>query len=183
MSNEDETTPIVGWAVVQVNAYEQREKSRAEKRYGDVMEKSAAAIAKFTRTASFEALMQAEKIFQQNDLLVYAKRPALVKSVQEGIDDFTDGEAVYRQLLENTAAYKAHKYRKKDRLSPDSGIPLDTMRKALRGQGKRLENYRANVMGNIHEQDFYSARIAMLRRAEELYDAFQRERLSDDAGA
>ena len=52
------------------------------------------------------------------------------------------------------------------------------MRQALRGQRRRVENYRANVMGNPCEQEFMAARIAMLRRAEHLYDAIQRERLS-----
>jgi hypothetical protein len=32
-------------------------------------------------------------------------------------------------------------------------------------------------MGNLQEQEFMSARIAMLRRAEKLYDGIQREHL------
>ena len=97
--------------------------------------------------------------------------------MQEGIEDIEAGEAAYKQLVEDTESYKAHGYRKKERLSPEKIIPLDAMRRALRGQVKRVENYRSNVMGNSQEQDFMSARIAMLRRAEKLYDAIQRQYL------
>lgn len=177
MTNEEDFDELLVWSAAQVNAYEKREKSRAEKYYGDVMQGSAVILARFTRSASFDQLIRAEKHFQKNDLLVYAKRQATMNSVQEGIDDLEDGETVYRQLVENTEAYKEHRYRKKDRIAPDSAIPLDTMRRALRGQMKRVENYRSNVMGSVQEQEFMSARIAMLRRAEKLYDVLQRERL------
>ena len=175
-SNEDFAEALQAVAA-QANAYEKRAKSRVEKQYGDVMHVSAIILSKFAVSASFEQLIQTEKAFQQNDLLVYAQRPATLKAVQEGIDDLEDGMEVYKQLLENTEGYKAHRYRKKERISPEKLIPLDAMRRALRGQVKRVENYRSNVMGNLQEQEFMSARIAMLRRAEKLYDAIQRERL------
>ena len=162
----------------QGDAYERRAKSRAEKQYGDVMRIAADILMEFTHAASFEELVQAEKAFQENDLVIYAQRSATAKAVQEGIDDLEDGEAAYRQLIESTDAYKGHRYRKKERIPPEKIIPLDAMRRALRGQVKRVANYRANVMGNVQEQAFMSARIAMLRRAERLYDAMQRERLS-----
>jgi hypothetical protein len=176
MTDDGEFDSILQWLFAQVRAYEKREQSRAEKFYGSVMLQSAAALASFTRTASFDNLIRVEKAFQQNDLVVYAKRLGTMKSVQEGIDDFEAGEEVYRQLLEDTRAYKAHRYRRKN--STDNAIPLDTMRQALRGQVRRVENYRSNVMGNSAEQEFLSERIAMLRQAEKLYDAIQRERLS-----
>ena len=160
-----------------IEAYERREKSRAEKDYGVAMRKSAGVLAEFAATASFADLIKAEKTFQENDLVVYAKRPATLKAVQEGIEDLEEGEITYKQLLENTEAYKAHGYRKKERIPPEKVIPLDAMRRALRGQVRRVENYRSNVMGNLQEQEFMSVRIAMLRRAEKLYDAIQRERL------
>lgn len=159
---------------LQVRAYTKRENSRAEKEYSFAMKNSAAALAELTRYASFEELIQAEATLQENDLSIYAQRPATMESVREGIDDFAAGMAVYRQLLENPAAYVAHKYRRKECLPPDYVIPLDAMRRALRGQVKRVENYRANVMGNAQEQEFLSARILMLRRAEELYDNLQK---------
>ncbi len=176
MAADKEFDALLVWIATQKDTYEKREQSRAEKLYSSVMLQSAAALAKFTRTASFDSLLGAEKAFQRNDLLVYAKRPGTMKSVREGIDDFEAGEEVYRQLLEDTKAYKAHRYRRKN--STDSEIPVDTMRQALRGQVKRVENYRSNVMGNPSEQEFLSKRIALLRRAEQLYDAIQRKRLS-----
>lgn len=161
----------------QVKAYEKRERSRVEQEYGIAMSRSATALLEFTRYASFDELIEAENTLQKNDLIVYAQRPATTKAVQEGMDDFDAGMEVCQQLLHDTAAYKAHSYRKKERLPPEKIIPLDAMRRALRGQVKRVENYRANVMGNAQEQEFMSARIALLRRAEELYDEIQRERL------
>ena len=81
MTEDEEFNILFSWGVAQVNAYEKREQSRAEKLYGSVMLKSAAALVRFTRTASFSNLIRAEKAFQQNDLAVYAKRPATLKSV------------------------------------------------------------------------------------------------------
>lgn len=177
MASNEEFVEALQAIAAQANAYEKRAKSKVEKQYGDVMHVSAMVLSQFAGSATFEQLIQTEKAFQQNDLLVYAQRPATVKAVQEGIDDIEEGEAAYRQLIQNTEGYKAHGYRKKERLAPERIIPLDAMRRALRGQVKRVENYRSNVMGNSQEQDFMSARIAMLRRAEKLYDAIQRERL------
>lgn len=177
MTNDDELDSLLSWVAAQASVYEKREKSRIEKLYGDVMLRSAAVLTKFTGTASFDKLIRVEKAFQRNDLFVYAKRPATMKTVQQGIDDLNVGEEVYRQLLENSDAYKAHKYRDSEKVGPDKLVPLDAMRRALRGQVKRVENYRSNVMGNLQEQEFMSARIAMLRRAEKLYDGIQRERL------
>lgn len=161
----------------QVDIFEKREQSRVEKRYGAVMEHSAAMLAEFTLTATFEQLIGIEKLLQRNDLSVYARVPSTLKSVQEGMSDLQDGEEVYAQLLTNPEAYKAHKYREKERAVPDKIIPLDAMRRALRGQASRVENYRKNVMGNPKEHDFLSARIGLIRRAEKLYDAIQRDRL------
>ena len=121
--------------------------------------------------------MQEETPYQENVIVVYAKRSADERAVKEGVEDNEAGKAAYKQLVEDAKSYKARGYRKKERLSPEKIIPLDAMRRALRGQVKRVENYRSNVMGNSQEQDFMSARIAMLRRAEKLYDAIQRERL------
>ncbi len=101
-----------------------------------------------------------------------------MNAVREGIDDLKAGMAAYRLLIDDADAYKAHPYRQKERIPPERIIPLDAMRRALRGQMKRVENYRSNVMGNIQEQEFLSARIAMLRRAEKLYDGMQRKNLS-----
>lgn len=177
MADEKKFTRLLVWTAAQVNAYEKRERSRVEKQYGAVMQRAAAALADFTRTASFDQLILAEKTFQDNDLSVYAKLPATMKTVQQGIADLADGEEVYQQLLEEPRAYKAHKYRENERAAPDRLVPLDAMRRALRGQVKRVENYRRNVMGNPQEHEFMSARIAMLRRAEKLYDAIQRQHL------
>lgn len=177
MKGREGFTKLLGIVAAQGDAYERRSRSRMEKRYGDIMRTAAAVLAEFTGDASFEELIRAEKAFQENDLAIYAQRPATVKAVREGIDDLENGEVAYRQLIENTDAYQKHGYRKKERIPPEKVIPLDAMRRALRGQVKRIENYRKNVMGNPHEQIFMAARIAMLRRAEKLYDAMQRERL------
>lgn len=176
MGSKEDFAEFMRATAAQVDAYGRREKSLAEKYYGDVMRESAAVLVKFTCTASFDQLILAEKTLQQNDLAVYAKMPAAMKSVQQGIDDLKNGEEVYTQLLDDPQAYKAHKYRDSERAGPDKLVPLDAMRRALRGQVKRVENYRKNVMANLQEQEFMSARIAMLRRAEKLYDAIQRER-------
>ncbi len=162
---------------VQAEAFEKRENSRIEKEYGTAMQDAAASLAELIRDASFEILIQAEQTLQENDILVYAHRPETLASVQEGIDDINAGMAAYRLLTNNTDAYRAHPYRKKERLLPECILPLDAMRRALRGQIKRVENYRSNVMGNIREQEFLSARIALLNRAEKLYDSLQRELL------
>ncbi len=177
MAYEEESAALFFWTTAQVDAFEKRAKSWAETMYGETMQKSAAAVVNYTRIASFDQLLAAEKAFQKNDLTVYAQSPATLKSVQQGISDFSAGEAVYQQLLNDTPAYQAHKYRENEKAAPDKLVPLDAMRRALRGQVKRLENYRKNVMGNPHEHDFMSARVAMIRRAEELYDLMQRDRL------
>ena len=177
MGSSEQFDALLQAVAAHVYAYERRERSRAEKEYGVAMKKSADVLLEFVAAASFAELLQVERIFQENDRIVYAKRSATMKSVLEGIDDFAAGEVVYRQLVEDTNAYRTHKYRKKNSVDPDNAIPVDTMRQALRGQVRRVENYRKNVMGNLEEQKFMSARIAMLRRAEKLYDAMQRERL------
>lgn len=163
--------------VMQVGAFEKRANSLIEKEYGRAMQRAANALAQITQSESFEALIRAEQTLQKNDLTVYAHRPALVASVQDGIDDINDGLAVYTQLVTDAPAYAAHRYRKKERLPPEYTIPLDAMRRAIRGQIKRVENYRANVMGNTSEQAFLSARIELLHQAEAQYDSLQRKRL------
>lgn len=164
-------------AAAQVAIYERRAKSRVEKQYGDIMRRSAAVLSEFARTASFDKLIIAERMFQKNDLVVYAQLPSTMKTVRQGIDDLKAGEEVYKQLTEDPQAYKGHKYRDSEKAPPDKAVPLDAMRRALRGQVKRVENYRKNVMGNPQEYEFMSARIAMLKRAEKLYDAIQRKYL------
>ena len=164
-------------AATQVNAFNKRERSRAAIDYAAAMEKSAASLEKFTKTASFDQLLKAERIFQQNDQDIYAQVPSTLESVQKGMRDFDAGGEVHRQLLDNPEAYKAHRYREDDRAPPDRLVPLDAMRKALRGQMARIGNYRKTVLGSSQEYDFLSARIALLRRAEQLYDTLQREQL------
>jgi hypothetical protein len=180
MRSEEKLVDLLAWTAAQANIYEKRAKSRLEKQYGDTMKRSAAVLADFARTASFDQLIIAEKAFQQNDLAVYAQLPSTLHAVQLGISDLDAGEEVYKQLRDDTEAYKAHKYRDSEKAPPDKLIPLDAMRRALRGQAKRVENYRKNVMGNPQEHEFLSARISMIRRAEKLYDAIQRERLFPD---
>lgn len=177
MANQDELFEFMRHVIAQKIAFEEREQSRAEINYGKVMDKSANALREFANVATFDQLLLVESAFQKNDLTTYAKVPATLKAVNEGIDDFKEGEAVYKQLLNNTEAYKEHRYREKERAPPDKTVPLDAMRKALRGQAARVENYRKNVMGNPHEYAFVSARVAAIRRAEKLYDAIQREYL------
>ena len=159
----------------QVEAFERRERSRAEKHYADAMKEAATTLSNIIRIASFDQLIAIEKMYQKNDLDIYAKVPATQKSVQQGIDDLQDGEDVYRQLQQDPQAYKAHKYRTNEKAPPDKLVPLDAMRRALRGQIKRVENYRKNVMGNPHEHTFLSARIALLHRAEKMYNTIQRD--------
>ncbi len=166
---------IVLAVAAQADAFEKREQSLTEKRYGAIMERSAVVLAEFTQIATFDQLLTIEKLLQQNDLNVYARVPSTLESVQEGIIDLREGEEVYAQLLHDSDAYKAHKYREKERASPDKLVPLDAMRRALRGQASRVENYRKNVMNNPKEHSFLSARISLIRRAEKLYDAIQRD--------
>jgi hypothetical protein len=177
MANENNQFNILFWAASQVNIYEKRARSQIEKQYGETMRKSAIALVDFIPRATFDELLSIEKTFQQNDLTVYAQHPATIKTVEQGIRDFNDAEAVYKQLLANPQAYYEHKYRESERASPDKLVPLDAMRRALRGQVKRVENYSRNVMGNPQEQTFLSARTALLHRAEDLYDEMQRVRL------
>lgn len=177
MASDQEVAEFHRFILAQKIAYEKREQSRAEINYGKVMGKSAKALIEFTKIATFDQLLRAEASFQENDLTTYAKMPATLQSVNEGIHDFKDGEVVYRQLLNHPDAYKEHRYREKERVPPDKIIPLDAMRRALRGQAARIGNYRKNVMGNPREQEFMSARAAMIRHAEKLYDAIQRTKL------
>lgn len=163
-------------AATQVNAFNKRERSRAAMDYATAMKKSAAILDAFTEIASFEQLLKAERIFQQNDQNIYAQVPSTLEAVQKGMRDFDAGEGVYRQLLASPEAYRAHRYREDDHALPDKLVPLDAMRKALRGQMARIGNYRKTVLGSSQEYDFMSARIGMLRRAEKLYDGIQRER-------
>lgn len=177
MASDSDLAKFLQRVYEQKMAFEKRERSREEIDYGKSMKKSANALKEFTRNATFDQLLIVETIFQENDLTAYAKVPATLKAVNEGMNDFKNGKAVYKQLLNNPEAYREHKYREKERAPPDRVVPLDAMRKALRGQAARVENYRKNVMGNPNEYAFMSARIAMIRHAEKLYDAIQRERL------
>ncbi len=178
MGNDEELANLLFLTAAQASIYDKRAKSRIEKQYGDAMQRSAIALMEFTRNATFDQLILLEKTFQRNDLAVYAQLPSTMKSVQQGIDDLENGEGVYKQLLNNPQAYSEHKYRDSERAGPGKLVPLDAMRRALRGQVKRIENYRKNVMSNPQEQKFMSTRIVMLRRAEKLYDALQREQLA-----
>ncbi len=171
-------TNILQIAASQANAFGKRERSRASRDYAAAMEKAAVVLRAFTRAASFDQLLEAEQVFQRNDRNVYARAPSTLEAVQKGMRDFDAGKSVYKQILENPEAYRAHRYREDDHAFPDRVVPLDAMRKALRGQISRVGNYRKTVLGNSQEYDFMTARIAMLRRAEKLYDAIQRERLS-----
>lgn len=164
-------------ASAQAKAFEKRERSRAGQIYNLVMDKSTAILKEYSRSGSFDQLLRAEKIFQDYDLKAYAKVVSTIQAVQKGMRDFDAGEEVYRQLLNDPEAYKAHRYREDDHAAPDKVVPLDAMRKALRGQVSRVGNYRKNVMSNSQEYDFLTARIAMIRRAEKLYDGIQRDRL------
>lgn len=175
MANKVNFAELILWAASQVDIFEKRAQSRIEKQYGRTMQESAAAIREFIPGATFDQLIALEKTFQNNDLTVYAQLPATVKSVEQGIRDFNEADKVYRQLLGNPQAYSAHAYRESERAGPDKLVPLDAMRLALRGQVKRVENYRRNVMGNPNEQGFLSARITLLRHAEDMYDRMQRE--------
>lgn len=174
MTHDEKVANLVLLTAVQVDIFDKRAKSRIEKQYSESMQRTAAALRDFIPVATFDQLLSFERTFQRNDLTVYAQAPSTVKSVEQGIRDFADGEAVCRQLRENPQAYLAHKYRESERAAPDKLLPLDAMRRALRGQANRVENYRRNVMGNPNEQEFLSARIALLQRAEELYDGMQR---------
>jgi hypothetical protein len=178
MRYREELSKLLVASIAQKVAFERRARSIVEKQYSGAMQRAADTLMKLLLVATFDELLQAEKAFQENDLAVYAQRPGTLESVRESIDDFEAGEKTYRQLVDDTAAYRGHGYRKKEKVPPDYVLPLDAMRRALRGQVKRVENFRANVMGNLQEQAFLSARIALLGRAEELYDAMQRERLS-----
>lgn len=162
-------------AAAQANAFNKRERSRAAIDYGIVMERSTAGIREFTKNATFDQLLLAERVLQQNDQDAYTKVPSILQAVQKGMRDFEAGCEVYRQLLNQPEAYKAHRYREDDCASPDRVVPLDAMRKALRGQISRVGNYRKTVLGSPQEYAFMTARISMIRRAEKLYDAIQRE--------
>lgn len=180
MTNDKEEAGIVKVlriAAAQAKAFNKRERSRAAIDYGVVMERSAASLRDFTKTAPFDQLLMAEKIFQQNDQNTYAKVPSTLQAVKKGMRDFMAGDDVYQQLLNHPAAYKAHSYREDDRAPPDKLVPLDAMRKALRGQISRVGNYRKTVLGSSQEYEFMTARISMIRRAEKLYDGIQRDRL------
>lgn len=177
MRNRQRLHKLLRSVATQAKAFERREQSPAEIAYGIVMGKAARELAEFSRTASFDEILTAEKAMQANDLDIYARAPATLKAVHEGIADFKDGEVVYKQLQTNPEAYKEHRYREKERAAPDRVVPLDAMRKALRGQAARVENYKKNVMGNLQEQSFLTTRVAMLRRAEKLYDGIQRDLL------
>lgn len=168
---------IMNAVAAQVDAFEKRQQSRAEKHYAAMTAKSAAALGKFARNASFDQLLSVEQLFQKNDLVIYAKVPSIMQAVQKGMRDFKAGGEVYEQLLTHPEAYRAHSYREDDHASPDKLVPLDAMRKALRGQIARVGNYRKTVLGSSQEYAFMTARIAMIRRAEKLYDSIQRDRL------
>lgn len=177
MASDSELFRFLRHVMAQKTAYEKREQSQAEINYGKVMQKSASALKDFLKIATFDQLLLVESAFQENDLATYAKVPATLKAVAEGISDFKDGQVVYKQLLNDPEAYRGHRYREKERASPDYRIPLDAMRRALRGQAARVENYRKNVMGNPNEHAFLSARVGMIRHAEKLYDGIQRDLL------
>lgn len=170
-------TKVLGATAAQAKAFQRMKRSPAVVDYGSVMERAARSVEKFCKTASFDQLLAAEKIFQKNDLTIFSTSPSTRESVLEGIDNFRAGEKVYRQLMRSPMAYKEHEYLKSKMVGPDRLVPKDTMRQAIRSQISRVENYRKNVMGNEQEVAFTTARIAMLRRAEKLYDKIQRERL------
>lgn len=166
-----------------VQAHEKRRNSRVEQQYSKVLRSSTLILGELGAKGDFETVLKVEKTLQQQDLEKYSQNASVKKSVLEGIDDLNNGIVDYKTLLNSPETYMAKAYVKRDMAGPDKSVPLDSMRKALRSQASRVGNYARNPMANDDERDFLNARVALIRKAEKLYDRIQRDRLSGDEGS
>ena len=100
MGNDEglDLAKVLRIAASQAKAFNKRERSRAAIDYGTVMSRSAAILREYTETSSFEELLMAEKVFQQNDQNIYAKVPSTLQAVQKGAHPVSSGMCTSRSL-------------------------------------------------------------------------------------
>ncbi len=163
-----------------VQAHIARQNSKVEKQYGKAMLASAAVLKNLAESGDFNAILKVEKDLQQQDLEKYSTNETVRMNVLDGIEDLEKGIADYNTLMKSPEAYKVKAYVRRDMTGRDRAVPLDAMRKALRSQASRVRNYARNPMANDAERAFHTARMKMIRQAEQLYDGIQREQLSGD---
>lgn len=171
----DDQSAFIDMVTVQfdahVFAYQEKQKSRIEKKYSLTMQKSAQALRTAVKTLDFDGLLRLENTLAQIDFDRYSDNEAVRRNVLTGIRDLEAGESNYQVLRSDPETYFKWKYVKREMAGL---VPIDSMRKALRGQVNRVNAYATSPMINEAEREFQKARIAMLHRAEELYDSIQR---------
>ncbi len=152
--------------------------SPAVRQYVRAIEKGMALMRDALAEDSFESLMAVEEAIQKVEEERFAHDEDMAASIQKTRLDLSEGMKDYRQLLENPEQYCARGYRERDRTGPNKQFPLDTMRKALRGQATRVGNFARNPMLFPVEKEFHLLRTALLRRAEKLYENMQAQALT-----
>ncbi len=146
--------------------------SPAVRQYVRAIEKGMALMRDALAEDNFDALMAVEEAIQK------VEEERFAQSIQKTRQDLAEGMKDCRQLLENPEQYCARGYRERDRTGPNKQFPLDTMRKALRGQATRVGNFARNPMLFPVEKEFHLLRGTLLRRAEKLYENMQAQALT-----
>lgn len=149
--------------------------SAAMSEYVTTIEANSETLRNAIANGDFDELMTVEMTIQQIELERFAHDADMMKSIQKTQRDLAEGMKDYKQLRENPAAYRARGYREQDLAGSNKKYPVDTMRKALRGQAARIGNFARNPMLFPVEKEFHQLRVTLLRRAEQLYEDMQKE--------
>lgn len=155
-------------------AHEGKRNSKSEQEYSEAITGCIDEIKKILREAGLNDILSFELLLMQYDLERYTDDSQTKKNVLIGIEDFNAGLSDYQVLREDPVRYYERRYVRREMAGPDRMVPLDSMRKALNSHARRLESYASSPMVNDIERVFQKARFALVRKAERLYDAFQR---------
>lgn len=186
MSKKEFQNQIYDKAINQLNtqAFSHRAlmESPAVRRHALAIRKAIKAVREALANGNFETLLNLEIEMQQLEMTMYARDPGMIASIERTRDDLEAGMLDYRQLIDNPKAYRERGYRKSDRTGTNRRFPFDTMRKALRGQAARVGNFAKNPMLSPEEKEFHRLRVAILKRAEMLYEELQTAALDGETG-
>lgn len=154
-------------------AFEKRKRSRAQQTVNAACSAEAEVIFAIIRNGTLDEKIALECKLQQRDLEKYAKSPAELKGVEQGIRDMMAGLAAYVILTEAPEEYKKYAATYTDRnRDAKRGIPKDGMRYALASQITRLQN-RQSLQLSEEEKILLTARRALLDAVQNEYSDIQ----------
>ena len=163
---------------VQAVLHEKMAQSQVMRRYVAAIEKNMSLMREAISVGDFETLVDVETAIQIVELEKYSHDAGMMASIQKTQKDLAEGMKDYRQLIEMPEAYCARGYRERDCVGANKEFPLDTMRKALRSQAVRVDNFAKNSMLFPVEKEFHLLRVSLLKRAEKLYEGLQAQAIA-----